>query len=160
MRDATPDILLLDIDMPERDGWSFARGLRDGDHRSLPIIMISGHANEEGLHRPQIPLHDACITKPYNLDELLLQIAELLKLKLTLPQDTGEVARKPLSEEHRARLVGLAEIGHASALRSALNELNIDQMGALPLMRDLQARLDRFDMDGLIRALERDHAEG
>ena len=160
MRDATPDILLLDIDMPERDGWSFARGLRDGDHRSLPIIMISGHANEEGLHRPQIPLHDAFITKPYNLDELLLQIAELLKLKLTLPQDTEEVPRKPLSEEHRARLVGLAEIGHASALRSALNELNLEQVGALPLMRDLQARLDRFDMDGLIRALEQDHAEG
>jgi len=33
-------------------------------------------------------------------------------------------------------------------------------VGALPLMRDLQARLDRFDMEGIIRALERDHAAG
>jgi len=65
--DATPDIFLLDIDMPEGDGWSFARSLREGPHPNTPIIMISGHAHEEGLHRSELGLHDAFFAKPYNL---------------------------------------------------------------------------------------------
>lgn len=158
LEDATPHIILLDIDMPGRDGWSFARGLRASAHSSTPIVMISGHANEEGLHRPELGLHDAFLAKPYNLDDLLLQMAELLKVKLTLAETDDVLAQRPLSKEEHAQLIDMAQIGHASALRSALQALQVDEAGSDPLLRDLQTKLDAFDMKGFVETLEAQHS--
>ena len=160
LADASPDILLLDIDMPEQDGWSFARELRNGRHKTLPIVMISGHAHEEGLHRSEIGLYDGFVAKPYNLEDLLVQIAEHLKLKLTLQDDADEVPRETLSDAQRSQLIGLAEIGHAGALRTELEQLDQDGVGTVLLMRELRDLLEQFDMEGIIRRLEHDHVEG
>ena len=157
--DAVPDMILLDIDMPGRDGWSFARDLRAGQNQNTPIIMISGHANEEGLHRAEIGLHDAFFAKPYNLDELLLQIAELLKIKLIMEQDRSVPVLRSLTEEERKTLLDAAEIGHASALRDALNDLRVAGVGPVSLMRALEACLEQFDMEGLARLLEEHHED-
>jgi len=157
LADVTPDILLLDIDMPERDGWSFAETLRSRKRwRSLPIIMISGHANEEGL-RPKMGLYDAFVAKPYNLDDLLLQIAELLKLKLTFddaPAPVESAGQRVLSGADRAALIADAKIGHASAIRARLESLQADDVGQSPLITRLNERLDVFDMGGIVRDLE------
>lgn len=160
LNDATPDILLLDIDMPERDGWSFAASLRDGPRRNLPIIMISGHANEEGL-RPRLALYDAFIAKPYNLDDLLLQIAELLKLKLVLNEGPKTNGHDPmvLTVADRAALISDAQIGHASAIRERLSTLETDGGPASDLLIRLKEKLDVFDMGGFVRELEEDANE-
>ncbi|MEM9710298.1 MAG: ATP-binding protein [Pseudomonadota bacterium] len=162
MADARPDLLILDIDMPERDGWSFATELRAGKWRNLPIIMISGHANEERL-RPRIALHDAFIAKPYSLDDLLFEIAELLKLKLVLDEGTAAPASAPvdLSVADRAALISDAQIGHAGAIRDRLNALDHNDRPASDLLRQLKEKLDAFDMGGIVRTLEEDsHGKG
>ncbi len=157
LKDASPDILLLDIDMPERDGWSFAEDLRSSKWRNLPIIMISGHADEEGL-RPRMALHDAFVAKPYNLDDLVLQIAELLKLKLVL--DEGPDEERPdaavLSVADRAALISDAQIGHASAIRNRLSALENQDGATSDLLDRLREKLDSFDMGGIVRELEED----
>ena len=155
LEDATPHIILLDIDMPGRDGWRFARSLRTGKHGTTPIMMISGHANEEGQYRPEIGLHDAFLAKPYNLDDLLLQVAELVKIKLTLADPDPPALQRFLSPEEHAQLIDLAQIGHASGLRAALQALEAD--GADPLLADLKVKLDAFDMQGFVAALEATH---
>ncbi|MEM1150725.1 MAG: ATP-binding protein [Pseudomonadota bacterium] len=154
LADALPHIILLDIDMPERDGWSFARLLREGDHANTPIIMVSGHANEERQHRPEFGLHDAFVAKPYNLDDLVLQIAELLKIKLTVQEQAVDEARLPLSADDRSKLTTLAKLGHASALRAALEGLRAARKGEQQLMQDLASRLEIFDMAGIVETLE------
>ncbi|MEO0989485.1 MAG: response regulator, partial [Pseudomonadota bacterium] len=157
LKDALPHIILLDIDMPGRDGWSFAQSLRNGDHASTPIMMVSGHANEERKYRPEFGLHDAFLAKPYNLDDLVLRIAELLKIKLTLDKNTEASKRRPLSSAEHTQLIDLAQIGHASALRSALEELRVSHAGPGPMLRDLQGKLEAFDMPGFIETLEANH---
>ena len=157
LQDATPHIILLDIDMPDRDGWSFARALRAGAHATTPIMMISGHANEEGHFRPELGLHDAFLAKPYNLDDLLLQLAELLKIKLKLAGFRANYPRRLLSKEEYAQLIDMAQIGHASALRSALQALEVGRVGPEPLMADLKSKLDAFDMRGFVETLEAQH---
>ncbi|MEM6373043.1 MAG: ATP-binding protein, partial [Pseudomonadota bacterium] len=154
LTDAKPDIILLDIDMPHRDGWTFAQALRRGAHSKTPIIMISGHAHEEGLHRADIGLHDAFLAKPYNLDDLLLQMAEFLKVKLTFKEERVPSPTQPIPTETRRKLIALAEIGHASGVRSVLAELNTDTNTADPTLRKLQERVDAFDLAGVIRELE------
>ncbi len=157
LADARPHIVLLDIDMPGRDGWSLARSLRDGDHASTPIIMISGHANEERHHRPERGLHDAFVAKPYNLEDLLLQVAELLKVQLIVTPAAEDRIRRDLSDEEHAHLIDMARIGHASALRAALQALQVDHAGPAPLLQDLKTKLDSFDMRGFVETLEAEH---
>ena len=154
LADALPNIILLDIDMPGRDGWSFARSLREGAHANTPIIMISGHANEERHHRPELGLHDAFVAKPYNLDDLVLQIAELLKITLTVEGPEIEQSHLPLSTDERAKLLDLAQLGHASALRTSLQALRADHKGDRATMRDLTSKLENFDMAGIVDTLE------
>lgn len=155
MEDAVPDILLLDIDMPERDGWSLAKELREGSHRSIPIIMISGHATDQAGPRDGLSLHDAFITKPYNLDDLVLQIADLLKITLTLDRQApgSDDPFQALSPTDRAELLQHAQIGHASALRAHLAQLAATRRCCPALMRRLTARLERFDFDAIATLL-------
>ncbi|CUI76513.1 hybrid sensor histidine kinase/response regulator [Cognatishimia activa] len=156
LADANADIILLDIDMPGRDGWSFARQLRSSKHASTPIAMISGHAHEEGLHRSEIGLHDAFLAKPYNLDDLLLQIAELLKVKLVFKEAQDSDFHCLLTEEDTNRLIEFAQIGHVSALRKLLLELKIARTGPDRLMSEINSKLESFDMAGLVEIL-REH---
>ncbi|WP_246149687.1 ATP-binding protein [Tritonibacter litoralis] len=153
LADANADIILLDIDMPGRDGWSFARELRSGEHANTPIVMISGHAHEEGLHRSEIGLHDAFLAKPYNLDDLLLQIAELLKIKLVFKEVQASEILRLLTDEDADRLVEFAQIGHVSALRTLLLELKIARTGPDALMTAINGKLESFDMAGLVETV-------
>lgn len=158
LKETQPDMFLLDIDMPDQDGWSLARELRNGPHRHIPIVMVSGHANDDGLGRFDTGLHDAFIAKPYNLDDLLLQIAELLKIKLILEDQVCDIEQcvKPLSMPDRELLISHALIGHASALRSKLAELRLTRSAPPELLQALQDRLDVFDLEGIMTILEED----
>jgi signal transduction histidine kinase/CheY-like chemotaxis protein len=154
--EATPDLIVLDIDMPDKDGWSFAEDLRSGGRPNIPIIVISGHADEEGVSGPRDALHDAFLAKPFNLDDLLLQVAELLKVTLIL--DTEVDDEKPpapnLTDADRRALLDSAALGHAAGVRDYLQVLRSENRGASSLLDLLEKCLDRFDMAGIAQALE------
>lgn len=156
LSEAMPDLMVLDIDMPERDGWSFARELRSGDWPNVPIIVISGHADEEGVPGSRVALHDAFLAKPFNLDELLMQIAELLKVTLILSseEEAEQAVVDDLTDHDLDALCESAELGHAAGVRTLLEELRSAKRGAPSLLDLLEKRLDRFDMGGIVEALE------
>lgn len=151
LADATPDLIMLDIDMPERDGWSLARQLREGQLRQIPIIIISGHANVGGLPRTEMAPYDAFIAKPYNLDDLLVQIAELLKVELDLdePDDTDPVRASDLSVKDGSDIIESALIGHASGLRKKLTTLKSHRRCPPELMTRLEDLLEQYDMQAI-----------
>ncbi len=75
-----PDLILLDVMMPEMDGFEVCRILReDEDRKHIPIIMLTakGEINDriEGLEIGS----DDYITKPYNLRELKARIRTILR---------------------------------------------------------------------------------
>ncbi|MBC57766.1 MAG: hybrid sensor histidine kinase/response regulator [Confluentimicrobium sp.] len=153
--DISPDIFILDIDMPGRDGWDLATHLRSHDHRATPIIMISGHALEGRKPGPETALYDAFIAKPYNLDDLFLRISTLLKLELISEDDGDEpaAARAPLPRAEIGNLIELSEIGHASAIRVRLAELEAAGTISDAALGRLRAKLSVFDMAGLTQTL-------
>ncbi len=156
LTDITPDLFVLDIDMPGQDGWSLAKHLRDGALLGIPIIMISGHAKDAEMPTPQFALYDAFISKPYNLDDLVIRVAELLKLELKLEHDeAGEVVgATALSPAHSSELIDLARTGQASAIRKRLGEL--EENAACPplLMASLKTHLAAFNLTGIAQQLE------
>ena len=161
--EATPDLIVLDIDMPERDGWSFAEDLRSGGKPNIPIIVISGHADEEGMAGAKMALHDAFLAKPFNLDDLLMQVAELLRVTLVL--DSEVEADTPIAQdltpEDRHILLESAAVGHPAGVRAHLAKLHAENRGATSLLDLIEKRLDRFDMGGIVEIPEatRDAAE-
>ncbi len=156
LTDFRPDIFVLDIDMPGRDGWSLAKELRSGTLVGIPIIMISGHAKDAEKPRPQLALYDAFVSKPYNLDDLIIRIGELLKLEFILEQDeTGDQQSKTsLSGQDAKTLIQLALSGKASAIRAQLIQLETDHACPEPLMARLKSQLAAFDLQGIAKELE------
>ncbi|WP_227268463.1 hybrid sensor histidine kinase/response regulator [Roseobacter weihaiensis] len=154
--DITPDLFILDIDLPGQDGWELAEGLRRGAHRSTPIIMISGHAMDGKRPSPELALCDAFIAKPYNLDDLLVRISEILRIELVF-KDAGPLKVKPhvqLSEAERLELIELARNGMARILTDRISELA--EQGSLrgPMLVRLSKMASVFDLPGIADVLE------
>jgi two-component system cell cycle response regulator DivK len=74
-----PDLILLDINLPDIDGYEVARRLRANDalHR-VPIIAITANALKGDADKALAAGCDVYIPKPINLRELWTQIAALL----------------------------------------------------------------------------------
>lgn len=71
----TPDAVLLDIMMPELNGWEVCRILRESAKgKSLPIIMLSALSDEEERVKGLSLGADDYIAKPYSMKELLWKI--------------------------------------------------------------------------------------
>jgi DNA-binding response OmpR family regulator len=78
-RQETFDLMLLDINMPEMDGWATLRLLRaDEALDALPVAMFSVKAEVrdkvEGLKDGAIDY----ITKPFSVDELTTRVSRIL----------------------------------------------------------------------------------
>jgi two-component system, sensor histidine kinase len=70
-----PDLVLLDLNMPDRDGWD-AFDLMNRTHPSVPVIVITAKPQQH-QHATQLGI-DALMEKPLNLPVLLAIIANLL----------------------------------------------------------------------------------
>jgi CheY-like chemotaxis protein len=71
------DIVLMDMQLPGTNGADLGRQLKsDPQTESIPIILISGHADGEDLL--EISGADAFIEKPFSLSGLLTKMDELL----------------------------------------------------------------------------------
>ncbi|HET8551959.1 MAG TPA: Hpt domain-containing protein [Gammaproteobacteria bacterium] len=79
LQDTTPDIMLLDIEMPRMDGYELAANIRnDARLRELPIIMITSRTGDKHRSRAmEIGVNDY-LGKPYQEDELLKHIQQLI----------------------------------------------------------------------------------
>lgn len=79
----TPDLILLDIMMPQMDGWEVFRRIRaDERTANIPVAMLTAKTQSIdkmiGLHVVKV---DDYITKPFGRSELLERIKKILKEK-------------------------------------------------------------------------------
>jgi chemosensory pili system protein ChpA (sensor histidine kinase/response regulator) len=76
-----PDVILLDIEMPRMDGFEFAKNLKaDPKLAHIPIIMITSRTAEKHRNRASELGVDAYLGKPYQEEELLGHLRELLEV--------------------------------------------------------------------------------
>jgi CheY-like chemotaxis protein/anti-sigma regulatory factor (Ser/Thr protein kinase) len=75
-----PDLILMDIQMPEMDGLSASLAIRgeEGGRAHVPIIALTAHALEGYSQQTTAAGMDAYLTKPIRESELLAAIYQLL----------------------------------------------------------------------------------
>jgi DNA-binding response OmpR family regulator len=71
-----PDLLLLDIMLPETDGWQICREIRR--QSDVPIIMLSGISRPRDEERALDYGIQHYMTKPFRIDALLDRVRDVL----------------------------------------------------------------------------------
>jgi two-component system KDP operon response regulator KdpE len=77
---ALPDIVVLDLGLPDMDGIDVIRGLRGWS--SVPIVILSGRTQSGAKVRALDAGADDYVTKPFNVDELLARLRALSRRAL------------------------------------------------------------------------------
>ena len=77
-----PDLILMDIGLPEMDGWQVTRLLKSHPAtRRIPIIALTAHALVTDREKAREVGCDDYDTKPVEFDRLMLKIETLLVVK-------------------------------------------------------------------------------
>ncbi len=108
LRREPPDLIVLDLGLPDIDGLEVIRRMRESGS-AMPIIVLSSRTDEAGKVKALDLGADDYVTKPFGIDELLARIRAALRHRL---QQQGEkpvfrsgdlVRRSGAPDRHGAR---------------------------------------------------------
>jgi DNA-binding response OmpR family regulator len=76
---ARPDAVVLDLGLPDLDGWEVVKRLRELDGvASTPVVVLSGTDRNDALVRGYASTVEAYVTKPVEPDELVQTVRRVL----------------------------------------------------------------------------------
>ena len=78
LADRRPDLVLLDMRLPDGSGLDFLRELRAGDHADLPVLVLTAFGGLENAVAAMRERADDYLIKPVDLDELMVKIERVL----------------------------------------------------------------------------------
>ncbi len=83
-----PDLVILDVTMPERSGTGFYKDLKtDPENKTTPVIFVTGvtgfGGDKDGVKnfiekRPNLPSPEGFFSKPIDRDEFIKKVGEIL----------------------------------------------------------------------------------
>jgi two-component system, sensor histidine kinase and response regulator len=116
-----PDLILLDIDMPDLDGFEVCRALkRDDAVKDIPVIFISGMGDSSNVVKGLALGGVDYVTKPFQAEEISARIRahlRIVSLQRQLNQQNQELERK-VSERTRDLVNAAHRLGEMTKLKS------------------------------------------
>jgi DNA-binding response OmpR family regulator len=109
---STPDLVLLDVSMPEMDGWQTLERIRDVS--DVPVIMLTARTAELEKVRGLKAGADDYVTKPFGRQELLARVEAHLRRSGERVEQPGTYADGLITIDFAQREVTVA--GHGVAL--------------------------------------------
>ncbi|MCX8281487.1 ATP-binding protein [Phyllobacterium sp. 0TCS1.6C] len=150
------DLFIIDISMPQMNGWQLVSRLREAGDKS-PIIMLSANIGD-GPSSEQSDQHNDTLAKPFDVRQLQDRIARLLGLEWVYedasPQPPAPEGRPLVSpgETHLRELIRLGEIGYVRGIEMKLTELaRLEEHR--PFADEVRHYVQAFDMAGYERFL-------
>jgi len=107
-----PDLVLLDLGLPDRDGLDFIRTVRNDQHATAPILVLSARTTEhDKVDALDLGANDY-ITKPFGTAELLARVRAALRVSQSsfnpLHTSDGKFSLHDLTIDYERRLVSIA----------------------------------------------------
>jgi twitching motility two-component system response regulator PilH len=140
-KDFKPDVMILDVMMPKKNGYKVCRDLKnDPETSGTPIILLTAKNLKEDVYWGYDSGADAYITKPYDPRQLEILVDQLIKEKDTGQRNTAWTGL-PSSERVIAENTARIEAGAPSTLLElSLEQGGMDAFGAKygkPRLKDL-----------------------
>lgn len=127
-----PDIIISDVMMPEADGYTVCRTLKEDERTShVPIILLTAKATQEDKVHGLDMGADAYLSKPFHREELEVRLEKLIALRLQLQKRYQSFYKHAFSAANREDIF-------IQKLRSVVEENLEDEL---------------FDIAGLCRAV-------
>lgn len=154
-RDLAPDLILLDLAMPEMDGWETCHRIRNMHHSTVPLAIISANAFDRDLENTAGIGPEDFFTKPLELAEFFVWLGRRLSItwvygkvetpdvKLTEAQDDA------LDPALLGQLFDLADLGNVGEIRRLLNDVLDSGVVGSPLVLEMKRLLDALQLEAL-----------
>ena len=82
--ESQPDLAILDVSMPGLSGIEVTRALRE-QNATLPVILLTAHAQESDVTEGAVAGADAYVTKPFSPQELESRVRALMECLTVSP---------------------------------------------------------------------------
>jgi len=164
---AQPDLILMDLKMPHLDGFEATRRLRIQESmRDVVIIAVTANVFDNTRERILAVGFNDFLFKPFKISNLLELIRHVLELEWMYANDVDMSAmvsppvelsvpfQVSLPSEQKHRLLEQAIRGNIKDVLKQLNDLESLGERYEPLLSELKALADRFQIDILVERLE------
>jgi putative two-component system response regulator len=138
-----PDLVLLDLHMPKRDGFGVLEDLAPfiANERYLPVLMLTGDPSADAKLRALRLGAKDFLTKPFDFDEVLLRIRNLLETRFVYQSIAEQNAELERRVRERTRALEEAELEVLDRLAAAAEYRDDDTGQHTKRVGELAARL-------------------
>lgn len=140
IREEIPDLILLDIMLPQMNGYEVCQFLKSQAHtRHIPIIFLSGLDSESDKLEAFKAGGVDYITKPFFLEEVIVRVeTQLTNLK------QRKKYKRIIKEQIRERKLAEKELTKSRALLAGVLNSSLDGVAAFEAIRDRHGRIIDF----------------
>ena len=154
-----PNLILLDVSMPEMDGWELARRLRQTLHERPAIVMLSALTLDKSQEHAPERLHDDYLMKPVDFRQLLEKIHTLLNIEWvyeeTMPPPAACAPSGISLPRHQLdELIHLGHIGHFRGIQDKLREIELRTPERRDDIERIRILAETLDLDRYVSALQ------
>lgn len=89
-----PDLFLVDISMPEKNGWDLLKKIRE-EGINTPVIMVSAEVSEGNVPERIRKMHNGYLIKPIKQEKLFQALARVLPIEFTYSETDSSTTNYP-----------------------------------------------------------------
>lgn len=100
-----PDVALLDVNLPDIDGWSVLRRIRQSESSEMPVIMLTGRGELSDKLMGLEMGADDYIVKPFEPMEVVARVKAVLRRAKLSGRQKGTIEAEGIKIDSEARIV-------------------------------------------------------
>ncbi|KPW43363.1 Sensor histidine kinase/response regulator [Pseudomonas syringae pv. berberidis] len=143
-----PDLILMDLSMPDMDGWATLRMIRRNARSNAPVIVLSANANAS----TDDDIGHDYLSKPVHLRDLLDRLKHHLNLNWQHRSRTASETKTPWilpPREDLEDLYTLCGLGYVRGIQNKLDAIETSNIASGSFVTDLRALAKGFRLDEL-----------